>query len=197
MPKETIDTIETFEENGVIYQQEIKYDPEAKEAVITVPAHGDRKAISVVVGEKTTAVVSDTSCVIEDTPDDLDVDEFSNNKTETNGTISASKPKVYKIYTDLGEMSAEEQESLSEGTKNACGSKAIHKTKVETVDEETFNNFKKSQGISSMRTVNGFSMAKRSKKHKYGFSRSSSRSHMFRATCSNVTVILNTCKHSD
>ena len=183
MPKETIDTIETFEENGVIYQQEIKYDPEAKEAVITVPAHGDRKAISVVVGEKTTAVVSESSCVVEDTPDDLDVEEFSNNKTDTNGTITSSKPKVYKIYTDLGEMTTEEKEKLSEGTKNACGSKAIHKTKVEQVDEETFNNFKESQGIASTRTLDGFSLAR-----KRSMSRSSRKRIKSRQSCSNVTV---------
>ena len=135
------------------------------------------------VGEKTTAVVSESSCVVEDTPDDLDVEEFSNNKTDTNGTITSSKPKVYKIYTDLGEMTTEEKEKLSEGTKNACGSKAIHKTKVEQVDEDTFNNFKESQGIASTRTLDGFSRAR-----KRSMTRSSRKRKMSRQSCSNVTV---------
>ena len=70
--KEKVQTVETFEEDGVVYQQKIEYDPKTKEAVISVPEHLDRMAITVVVGEEKTAIVTETSCMIEDTPDDLD-----------------------------------------------------------------------------------------------------------------------------
>ena len=72
-----------FEEDGVMFKQTITYDPNAKEAVINVPAHLDRISISVVVGEVTTTTVTDTSCVVEDTPADLDVTtEFSKNNPD-------------------------------------------------------------------------------------------------------------------
>ena len=166
-PAKTIDTTETFVENGVVYQQKIRYDPDSKEAVITVPAHGDRIAVSVVVGEEKTVVVSESTCIVEETPDDLDVSEFANNKTDDNGTVTPSKPKVYKIYTDLGEMTEEEIENLSEGVKSACEGKSIHKTKIEEVDESMFNQLKSSEEITSSTRVNH---------------------EKFRNTCSNLTV---------
>ena len=140
----TVKTEEVFEENGVVYRQSIEYDPNTKEATITVPAHLDRIAISVVVGEEKTTVVSDTSCVVEDTPSDLDVTSFGRRTRQASkdGEITPSKPKKFKVYTDLGEMTADEQAQLSEGTKNACKGKPIHKTKIEEVDEATFNQLK-------------------------------------------------------
>ena len=149
-----------FEEDGVMFKQTITYDPNAKEAVINVPAHLDRISISVVVGEVTTTTVTDTSCVVEDTPADLDVTtEFSKNKTDSDGNITPTKPKVFKIYTDLGSMSNEEKENLSDGTRKACEGKEIHKTKVEEVDEATFNEMKNEQSIvTSRRMSNNFLM---------------------------------------
>ena len=145
----TVKTEEVFEEDGVVYRQNIEYDPNTKEATITVPAHLDRIAISVVVGEEKTTVVSDTSCVVEDTPSDLDVTSFGRRTRQASedGEITPSKPKKFKVYTDLGEMTSEEQAQLSEGTKNACKGKPIHKTKIEEVDEATFNQLKRNNSL--------------------------------------------------
>ena len=172
--KENCVSGEVFEEDGVFFRQTIKYDPNAKEALISVPAHLDRISISVVVNEVTTTIITDSSCVVEDTPSDLDVtSEFSKNKTFCNGDITPAKPKVFKIYTDLGSMSNEEKGKLSEGTREACEGKEIHKTKVEEVDETTFNEMKNEQSIViSRRMSSDFLM----------------RSHLTQSTCTNRTV---------
>ena len=86
---------------------------------------------------------------------DLDVTTaFSQNKTDSDGTITPSKPKVYKVYTDLGEMTKDEIATLSETTREACKEKAIHKTKVEEIDENTFNQLKNDESITTSRASN-------------------------------------------
>ena len=86
---------------------------------------------------------------------DLDVTTaFSQNKTDSDGTITPSKPKVYKVYTDLGEMTIDEIATLSETTREACKEKAIHKTKVEEIDENTFNQLKNDESITTSRASN-------------------------------------------
>ena len=48
-------------------------------------------------------------------------------------------------------MSSDEIATLSETTKEACQGKAIHKSKVEEVDEDTFNQLKYDQSVTTSR----------------------------------------------
>ena len=115
--------------------------------MITVPEHVDRVSVTVVVGENTTTTVSEASCVIEATPADLDVTSFSINRSDTNGAVSVPRARVFKIYKDLGEISAEERRNLPKSTREACKGKPIHKTEIEIVTEETFLQMKNKTDI--------------------------------------------------
>ena len=149
-PVKTIDSVETFEEDGIVYQQKTAYNPVTKEATISVPAHLDRKAVSVIIGKDVTTTVSDSSCIIEETARDLDVTSFgSSTKNDTDGIVTQPKPKVYKIYTDLGELSDQEKQSLPQSTLTACKGRSIRNTKIEVVDEATFIKLKAEKGVTS------------------------------------------------
>ena len=145
----TVKTVETFEEEGELYQQTVEYNPVTEEADIRVPAHRDRIGVRVLVGKNMTATVLENNCIIEDTQKDVNISFFSVSKVDKDGVISQSRPKVYRIYTDLGEMETGEVEKLSSSIKKACETKSIHKVQINQVNQTIFEAMKEDQTVTT------------------------------------------------
>jgi len=145
-PKQLVENTVIFEENGEIFEQKHAYSPDTKEAVITVPAHGDypetkfimqgRSSNSAAAGKM--IVASENRCSLEDMPDEINPEDMLKENRREKNTRQKKEVKMYRIQSDVREATEEEQQMLSETMKSACASKTIVVSSIETINEEEF-----------------------------------------------------------
>ena len=138
----------TFEENGETFEQKDSYNPNTKEAVVEVPAHGNYPATTFIMqgGSSNSPVAgkmivsTETACSLEDLPD-LIIPENMDTETRKRKDIRQTNAvKIYQIRSDTREVTEEEKEGLSESMKSECAGKMVLTSSIETVSEEDFAN---------------------------------------------------------
>ena len=139
-PTNTVESSSVRVEEGEVIVQQNSFNKDTQELTMMVPAHGDRVAATIIVGDKKMATVFPQYCIVTDPPANFTVGDGTSDDAEID------TEKVYSVDEDAGEMSEEEVASLSETIRTACANKAIRKANKLNVDETTFNrrNFKSS-----------------------------------------------------
>jgi len=130
-----------FEEGGRKFKQHESYDSEKKEALITVPAHGDFKATKYIMEGRSSeskiagkmVVSSESDCSLEDIPAEIIPEDFENQDTEQSEEV-----KIYQIRSDIRKATEEELENLSENMKTECAGKTVMVSSVKTYNETEF-----------------------------------------------------------
>jgi len=137
-----------FEENGETYEQKDSYNPDTKEAVIAVPAHGDYPATKFIMQGKSSdspvagkmIVSTEAECSFEDIPDEIAPENMIKENISRRKVVTrqTKEVKVYRIQSNTRRMTEEEQENLSESMKTECAGKTVMVSSIETVDEDEF-----------------------------------------------------------
>ena len=78
----TVETKSVFVEGDEVVQQKESYNPETKELTISVPAHGDRVAVTVIIGEDVMTKVDNQYCMVGDTPNNTSSSPSSEEPSE-------------------------------------------------------------------------------------------------------------------
>merc|ERR1719312_2066328 len=145
----TQDSVETgviFEENGETYEQKDSYNPDTKEAVIAVPAHGDFPATKFVMQGRSSdspvagkmIVSTETECSFEDMPEEIVPEDMMIENQGGKVTRQTKEVKVYRIRSEIREVTEEEKENLSESMKSECVGKTVVTSSIKTVDEDEY-----------------------------------------------------------
>jgi len=159
-----VENVLIFEENGESFEQKDKYNPDTKEVVSSVPAHGDFPATTFIMQGRSSdspaagkmIVSTETECSFEDIPEEI-VPE--NLMMENRGGKKGKKGKgikKYRIRSNIRKVTEEERENLTESMKSECAGKTVVTSSIETVNEDEYlrgsnfsNNF-----IRSLKRVN-------------------------------------------
>jgi len=159
-----VENVLIFEENGETFEQKDSYNPDTKEVVSSVPAHGDFPATTFIMQGRSSdspaagkmIVSTETECSFEDIPEEI-VPE--NLMMENRGGKKGKKGKgikKYRIRSNIRKVTEEERENLTESMKSECAGKTVVTSSIETVNEDEYlrgsnfsNNF-----IRSLKRVN-------------------------------------------
>ena len=133
-------TVTVFVEGDEVVEQAQSYDPDTKELTVSVPAHSDREAITLIYGETSMVTSYNTYCIIGDSPEDLDTSSYENPKPDSSTPLNSSDVQSVFIFNVLDEddMSEDEKETLPESFKTLCESKTIRRASQVIVNETVF-----------------------------------------------------------
>jgi len=142
----SVETGLIFEENGETYEQKDSYNPDTKEAVFTVPAHGDYPATKFVMQGRSSdspvagkmIVSTETECSFEDMPEEIVPENMMIENRGGKVTRQTKEVKVYRIRSEIRSVTEEEKENLSESMKSECAGKRVVTSSIETVDEDEY-----------------------------------------------------------
>ena len=128
-------------EGDTIIVQENSYNPDTREYTMKVPAHGDRVAVTIIIGEQKMATVFNEYCIVTTPPADFSVAGVGGGETPDDvKEIDGSDLIIeYSFDQDAGELSSEERENLPLSVQVACANKLIRNTDTKPADESTFN----------------------------------------------------------
>ena len=139
-PSLKVNSSTVFVEGDVVVEQIQSYDPDTKELTVSVPAHSDREAITVILGETSMITAYNAYCIFGDSPDDLDTSSYETPKPDTSTHLNTSDvQKVFIFNVIEEEMTDDEKESLPESFKTLCESKTIRKTSQVKVNETVYD----------------------------------------------------------
>ena len=128
-------------EGGEDLEQEQTFNPNTRELSVSVPAHGDREAVTVIYGEKDMVTAHDTYCLVGKPPKDLDKSFYENENKQIETPLNHNDVKSEKFIFNLidqNEMTDNEKESLPESFKTLCKNKALRRTSQVTVNKTMF-----------------------------------------------------------
>ena len=128
-------------EGGEDLEQEQTFNPNTRELSVSVPAHGDREAVTVIYGEKDMVTAHDTYCLVGKPPKDLDKSFYENENKQIETPLNHNDVKSEKFIFNLidqNEMTDNEKESLPESFKTLCKNKALRRTNQVTVNKTMF-----------------------------------------------------------
>ena len=128
-------------EGGEDLEQEQTFNPKNRELSVSVPAHGDREAVTIIYGEKEMVTAHDTYCLVGKPPIDLDKSIYENENKQIETPLNHNDVKSEKFIFNLieqNEMTDNEKESLPESFKTLCKNKALRRTSQVTVNKTMF-----------------------------------------------------------
>ena len=135
-------------EGGEILEQTQSFNPNTRELTVSVPAHGDREAVTIIYGEKEMVTAHDTYCLVGEPPKDLNMSVYENKKLLPDRPLYHNNVSSVFIFNviDEDEMTKNEKKSLPESFKALCKNKALRRTSQVNVDKTIFqmNHFNKS-----------------------------------------------------
>ena len=129
-----------FVQGDEVVEQTQSYDPNTKQLTVSVPAHGDREAVTVIYGEASMVTAYTAYCLVGDTPEEMDTSSYESPKPESSTTVNSSSVNSVFIFNviDENEMTDNEKESLPESFRKLCENKSIRKSSSVYVDETIF-----------------------------------------------------------
>ena len=136
-----VNSTTVFVEGDVVVEQIESYDPNTKELSVSVPAHMDREAITMIYGETLMVTAFNAYCIIGDRPDDFNTSFYETPKTKNLTPLNSSDVQsvyIFNVIDDEKEMTDDEKESLPESFKTLCESKIISKSSRSNVNETVF-----------------------------------------------------------
>ena len=128
-------------EGGEDLEQEQTFNPNTRELSVSVPAHGDREAVTVIYGEKDMVTAHDTYCLVGKPPKDLDKSFYENENKQIETPLNHNDVKSEKFIFNLidqNEMTDKEKKYLPESFKTLCKNKALRRTNQVTVNKTMF-----------------------------------------------------------
>ena len=128
-------------EGGEDLEQEQTFNPNTRELSVSVPAHGDREAVTVIYGEKDMVTAHDTYCLVGKPPKDLDKSFYENENKQIETPLNHNDVKSEKFIFNLidqNEMTRNEKQYLPESFKTLCKNKALRRTNQVTVNKTMF-----------------------------------------------------------
>jgi len=117
-----------FTENNETHIQKNSYNHEKREATLIVPAHGNNKAITVIMNaESGKMIVSDgKSCELEDIPKGIDPEHMKHSPVTTKRQqLQGETVKYHRVHSVRKHATSKELESLSESFKKECEGKVV------------------------------------------------------------------------
>merc|ERR1719309_870715 len=137
-----------FTENGENVIQKDSYNDEKGETTLRVPAHGNYKAVNIIMQKDTRKMIvsSKDECMIEDVPDMINPDQI----IYSDGSEALKKGQhqekiIHRVHSRTKIATINDQEVLTESMKKECAGKAIKIASVQTIDDDEFemeNDFK-------------------------------------------------------
>ena len=128
-----------FVEGDEIIEQTESFNTETNELTISVPAHGDRVASTVIIGEDSIVTSYDQYCVLSNEHEEFVKPATSRSSDSTSFVESGDVEIVYAFNVVEDDINDMEKAELSDGFKNLCGDKPIKKSSKVVIDEGTFN----------------------------------------------------------
>jgi len=159
-----VENVLIFEENGETFEQKDSYNPDTKEVVSSVPAHGDFPATTFIMQGRSSdspaagkmIVSTETECSFEDIPEEIVPENLMMENRGGKKGKGGKKVKKYRIRSNIRKVTEEERENLTESMKSECAGKTVVTSSIETVNEDEYlrgsnfsNNF-----IRSLKRVN-------------------------------------------
>lgn len=125
-----------FMEGDEVIEQTESFDPIANELTLIVPAHGNREATTVIIGESSMVTSYEQYCVLGERPGD----HISTVNEKPSTFLNASTLEIVYVFNVVeDEVTDDEKESLSDSFKKLCGGKPIKKSSSVTVEKDTFD----------------------------------------------------------
>ena len=151
-------TTTKFVEDGTETTHTASFDPVLEEAYVIVPAHLNRLAVNIVVNKRIMVTSTSDFCLVEETPDSVDIETYSEPQKEA---TEDSNDKEYFVYEFLEEVS--DTQTLSAAALYACRNRTIRKAVRVSVDDATFENLEKGAVVKqdTNSTLQGCSKTKR------------------------------------
>ena len=136
---EPVESKTVFVEGDEVVEQTESFNTETNELTISVPAHGDRVANTVIIGEDSVVTSYDQYCVLTNEHEDFVKPATSRSSDATNFVETGDVETVYTFNIVEDDINDTEKDELSDSFKNLCGNKPIKKSSKVVVDEDTFN----------------------------------------------------------
>ena len=137
-----------FVEGNEVVEQTKSYNSVNKELFIHVPAHADRVAVDIIIGETKMITSHQRYCTFGEAPEHFNISAYENPRKRN---LKASTPSLalnsssvasgyYFDFVD-GYLTDEEKDSLPKSFRYLCGNKPIKQTRKCIVDKQSFNSF--------------------------------------------------------
>lgn len=138
-PSTPVEGKTVFVEGEEVVEQTESFNTESNELTINVPAHGDRVATTVIIGEDSIVTSYDQYCVLSNEHEEFVKPATSRSSDTTNFVETSDVETIYTFNVVEEDINDTEKDELSDSFKNLCGNKPIKKSSKIVVDENTFN----------------------------------------------------------
>lgn len=145
-----------FVEGDEVVEQTKSFNSDARELFIHVPAHSDRGAVDIIIGESNMITSHQRYCTVGEPPENFDMAVYEDTRKRklfraTSPSLALNSSSVASGYSfDVVDeyLTDEEKDALPKNFRYLCGNKPIKLTSKLIVDENSFNNLKIFDGLS-------------------------------------------------